>query len=95
MMDIIYSLCLAICTCDIINSLFLPLIKKIVIFIKTVFNGRLHMSGSNEGNLGIGGFNGNNPTPEPKKPTPDFDKPTPTDSSKKKKNSKKKKIMIL
>jgi hypothetical protein len=48
------------------------------------------MSGSNEGNLGIGGFNGNNPTPEPKKPTPDFDKPTPTDSSKKKILKKKK-----
>jgi hypothetical protein len=90
LLNIIYTLCLALCMGHIVNFFILPLIKKLVIFIKTVFNGILHMSGSNEGNLGTGGSNMNNHTPEPQKPTPDFDKKTHIGSSKKKSKKKNK-----
>lgn len=85
----IYSVCLAICTGHTVNFIILPLIKKLIIFIKTVFNGILSMSGNNESNLGIGESNMDNPTPEPQKPTPESDKTSHIGSLKKGKKVKK------
>jgi hypothetical protein len=64
-----YALSLAICMGHIVNVLILPLIKKLIIFLKNIFNGILYMSGSDKNDPSIGGSDRKNHTPEPEKPT--------------------------
>jgi hypothetical protein len=83
LLDIIYGLCLAVCIAYIANSIVLPLIHRLVICLKNIFNGILCMSGDNKKNPDIGGSDNKNSTPEPEKPNPDYDKATHTGSKKK------------
>jgi hypothetical protein len=69
LLDIIYSLSLAICTGYIANSILLPLINKFIIYLKNIFNGILYMSGNHEDNPGTGGSYKKDPVPEPDNPT--------------------------
>jgi hypothetical protein len=69
LLDIIYSLSLAICTGYIVNSIILPLVNKLMICLKNVFNGILYMSGGDKGNPEIGGSDRKNPSPDPQKPS--------------------------
>ncbi|RYE14616.1 MAG: hypothetical protein EOP34_06090 [Rickettsiales bacterium] len=85
LLDIIYSLSLAICTGYIANCIVLPLINKLIICLKNIFNGILYMSGNDKGNIGIGGSYKKNSTPEPGKPT---DIGVSKAENKKKKNKK-------
>jgi hypothetical protein len=87
LLDIIYALSLAICMGHIVNVLILPLIKKLIIFLKNIFNGILYMSGSDKNDPSIGGSDRKNPTPEPENPT---DIGFPKENKNKGKDNKKK-----
>jgi hypothetical protein len=68
--DIVHLLSLTMCINFIFDSIILPLLNRLIIQLKNIFNGILYMSGVNKGNSGIVGSNFKNPTPGgPKNPT--------------------------
>jgi hypothetical protein len=53
----------------IFESIILPLVNKLIIVLKGVFNGILKMVGPDKGHLDIGESSGGSPTPKPNEPT--------------------------
>ena len=66
LIKIVYLLCLTMTINLIFESIILPLVNKLIIALKGVFNGILKMAGPDKGNLDTGKSSGNSPTPNPK-----------------------------